>query len=305
VLSEKRWKVEAIARLLIGVFICMCIGSLLGTAVYPGAGFQKHRTIFFVLAAVALLFLTAALIELGKAWAVENFRRRVTILFACFYPGLILLVWAQKLAGPMPTTYGVGQMFIGLASLQGAVGVLTWRMLRQQNLSWSDAFGLSQNWPRALLFGILVAGIFLPIGDIIQKLCGHLMSLPQSPFKPVEQQAVQTLRTASSVGARLIAGLFTIGLAPVGEELLFRGILYPTIKQAGFPKIALWATSLAFAAIHSNIEIFLPLFVLSLLLTFLYEKTNNLLAPITAHAVFNAVQLVYLYIRERQMSGMN
>lgn len=260
---------------------------------------------FFVVAGAAYLFLAAALFELGKSWTLESFRRRVGVLFACFYPGLILLVWAQQLAGPPQNTYGVGQMFIGLLSLQGSVLVLTWRMLRERKLSWNDAFGFSQNWWRALLLGILVAGVFLPIGNKIQSLCDHLMRLPISPFKPVEQQAVQTLRTATSLGSRLAAGLFTIGLAPVGEEMLFRGILYPTIKQAGFPKIALWVTSLAFAAIHSNIEIFVPLLALSLLLTFLYEKTNNLLAPITAHAVFNAVQLVYLYVRERQMSGMN
>jgi membrane protease YdiL (CAAX protease family) len=305
VLSEKPWKLEAIARLLIGVFICMCAGSLLGTALYPGTGFQKHKAMFFVVAGAAYLFLAAALFELGKSWTLESFRRRVGVLFACFYPGLILLVWAQQLAGPPQNTYGVGQMFIGLLSLQGSVLVLTWRMLRERKLSWNDAFGFSQNWWRALLLGILVAGVFLPIGNKIQSLCDHLMRLPISPFKPVEQQAVQTLRTATSLGSRLAAGLFTIGLAPVGEEMLFRGILYPTIKQAGFPKIALWVTSLAFAAIHSNIEIFVPLLALSLLLTFLYEKTNNLLAPITAHAVFNAVQLVYLYVRERQMSGMN
>jgi membrane protease YdiL (CAAX protease family) len=302
VLSEKQWKLEAIARLLIGVFICMCAGSLLGTALYPGTGFQKHKTIFFVLAVLSLLLLAGALFELGKAWTFENFRRRAGIVFACFYPGLMLLAWAQQLAGAPATTHLVGQMLIGLVSLQGAVLLLTWRMLRQQQITWDQAFGFSERWVRAIVFGILVAGIFLPIGNVIQGFCDHLMRQPYFPVKPVEQQAVQTLRTASSMAGRLAAGFFTIAVAPVGEEMLFRGILYPTIKKAGFPKLALWVTSLAFAAIHANVEIFLPLLVLALLLTLLYEKTNNLLAPITAHAVFNSVQLIALYIKEQQMS---
>jgi len=305
VLSEKPWKLEAIARLLIGVFICMCCGSLVGTALYPRAGFQKHNVLFFVLAALALLLLIAALVQLGKAWTTENFRRRVGILFACFYPGLILLVCAQQLAGPPASKYAVGQMFIGLLSLQGGALVLTWRMLRQQRLNWMGAFGFSENWARAIVFGILVAGIFLPIGLELQRLSDIAMRLPHSPVKPVEQQAVQTLRMATAWTERLVAGIFTIGLAPFGEEILFRGILYPTIKQAGFPKIALWVTSLAFAAIHLNIETFLPLLVLALLLTLLYEKTNNLLAPITAHAVFNAVQFASLYIQQYQSRVMN
>ena len=43
-----------------------------------------------------------------------------------------------------------------------------------------------------------------------------------------------------------------------------------------------------------NGAIFLPLFVLALALTWLYEKTDNLLAPITAHALFNAVNFTLL-----------
>jgi hypothetical protein len=190
VLSEKPWKLEAIARLLIGVFVCMCFGSLAGTALYPGAGFQKHKLAFFGVAVVALLLLIAALVELGKAWTLENFTRRVCILLACFYPGIMLLFWALKLAGPPASTYAVGQMFIGLLSLQGGALVLTWRMLRQQRLSWVGAFGFSEHWARAIVFGILVAGIFLPIGLELQRLSDLAMRLPHSPVKPVEQQAV-------------------------------------------------------------------------------------------------------------------
>jgi hypothetical protein len=79
---------------------------------------------------------------------------------------------------------------------------------------------------------------------------------------------------------------------------LFRGILYPAIKQAGFPRIALWSTVLLFAAVHLNAVTFLPLAVLALILTALYERTDNLLAPITAHALFNALNFVALFLTE-------
>jgi membrane protease YdiL (CAAX protease family) len=297
VLSEKPWKLEAIARLMIGVFICMCIGSLVGTALYPGTGFQKHKVLFYVLSAISLLLLIGALVELGKAWAHENFMRRMGILFVCFYPGLILVTLANQLAGAMTIAYGIVQMLIAVLCLQGAVLVLTWRMLRQQRISWDCAFGFSEDWVRALRLGIMLALIFLPIGFGLQLLSDLVMRLPHSPVQPVEQQTVQTLRTASSWIQRLAAGIVTIVVAPLGEEVMFRGIIYPTIKQAGFPQIALWATSLAFAAIHLNAVTFVPLLVLSIFLILLYEKTNNLLAPIAAHSVFNAIQFVWLYIQ--------
>jgi CAAX protease family protein len=84
-------------------------------------------------------------------------------------------------------------------------------------------------------------------------------------------------------------------LAPVAEEMLFRGILYPAVKQAGFPRLALWGTALLFAAVHQNLVTFVPLTVLALALAWLYERTDNLWAPITAHAMFNAMNFVILY----------
>jgi hypothetical protein len=99
---------------------------------------------------------------------------------------------------------------------------------------------------------------------------------------------------------RAIMGIVVIGIAPVGEELLFRGILYPAIKQAGFPHLALWGTSLLFAAIHANLAKFVPLLVLALVLTQLYERTNNLLAPIGAHVVFNALNFVLIFFFQPQ-----
>ena len=82
---------------------------------------------------------------------------------------------------------------------------------------------------------------------------------------------------------------------PPAEEMLFRGILYPWVKQRGYPRLALFGTSIAFAAIHMNLSIFISLTLLALVLVWLYERTRNLLAPITAHACFNAVNFAILY----------
>jgi membrane protease YdiL (CAAX protease family) len=86
----------------------------------------------------------------------------------------------------------------------------------------------------------------------------------------------------------------------VVEEIFFRGMLYPAIKQAGFPRLAIWGVSLLFALVHFNLVSFIPLFVLAILLTALYEYTDNLLAPISAHALFNALNFAMLYLFEKQ-----
>jgi membrane protease YdiL (CAAX protease family) len=74
--------------------------------------------------------------------------------------------------------------------------------------------------------------------------------------------------------------------------------LYPAIKRIGFRRLALWGSSLLFAAIHLNFLTFVPLLLLSLGLTLLYENTDNLLAPITAHAFFNTLNFVMFFSGE-------
>jgi membrane protease YdiL (CAAX protease family) len=113
-------------------------------------------------------------------------------------------------------------------------------------------------------------------------------------MEPQEQLPIHALRVSMSWGGRLTLGAAAVLLAPVAEEVLFRGILYPAVKQTGHSRLALWGTSLLFAAVHMNLVTFVPLAVLALLLTALYERTNNLLAPIMAHVLFNALNFAML-----------
>ena len=111
---------------------------------------------------------------------------------------------------------------------------------------------------------------------------------------PENQAAVKLLTDAKSVWTIVYLGVFAIVIAPVAEEFIFRGMLFPFVKQLGFPKLAWFGVSALFALIHLNVPTFVPLFALALALTWLYERTDNLLAPITAHALFNAANFVVL-----------
>jgi membrane protease YdiL (CAAX protease family) len=93
----------------------------------------------------------------------------------------------------------------------------------------------------------------------------------------------------------IYAGIAAILIAPAAEEILFRGILYPAIKERGWPRTALIGTSLLFGAIHGHLPSFVALSFLGLVFALLYDRTSNLLAPILAHSTFNAVNF-FLFI---------
>jgi membrane protease YdiL (CAAX protease family) len=56
----------------------------------------------------------------------------------------------------------------------------------------------------------------------------------------------------------------------------------------------MFGTSALFAFIHFNVAALLPLFVLAMVWTWLYERTGNLLASIAGHVIFNGVNFALL-----------
>ena len=83
-------------------------------------------------------------------------------------------------------------------------------------------------------------------------------------------------------------------MAPICEELLFRGVIYPSLRDLGHPRLAIAASSHLFAAIHGSLALMLPLTVLAVILVWLYEKTGSIVTPILMHAAFNAVNFAMI-----------
>jgi len=91
-------------------------------------------------------------------------------------------------------------------------------------------------------------------------------------------------------------------VAPVAEEVLFRGYIYGVIRRYGGRVPALLTSSLLFAAIHVHLPSLLGLGILAVILCLLYERTGSLWAPITMHAAFNASTIVLLILLPEIMS---
>jgi hypothetical protein len=275
--------------------ICVFAGSFLVSALrFFGVGGKASPLLFGGLMAGALMALGAALVAINKPWPLEFFMRRLVMFLTFLYAGLALGAWAQHLLGTAAERSVLNMVIVTLC-FQGAALVLISRFLREHQVGWGGAFGFGKpGQGRALLLGMIAAFIFLPIGWGLQMASAQLMTRIQ--IKPVAQQAVQALQDAEVWPDRIFLGVVAILLAPVAEEMLFRGILYPAIKQAGYPRVALWGTALLFAATHHNAPTFLPLTLLAIVLALLYEKTNNLLAPIVTHSLFNAMNFLVLYL---------
>lgn len=188
---------------------------------------------------------------------------------------------------------GVLRILGATLTSQGAVLVMLWILSRKHAISLPEAFGLNLRPGRAVLIGVVVGLGFVPAAWGMQAAILEIAKLLHIHLP--EQDAVALLRLAEAWPDRIALGFMAIIAAPLAEEGLFRGVLFPAIRRYGFPNAAMWLTSLAFAAIHGNALIFIPLVVLAVVLALLYERTGNLLSSISCHATFNAINFVMLF----------
>jgi|GEM_PF-118969 len=84
--------------------------------------------------------------------------------------------------------------------------------------------------------------------------------------------------------------------APIFEEIIFRGFLLPSLTRYLSVGWAIVASSLLFAIAHLSLSEVLPLTVLGMVLGYVYWRSQNLLASMFLHSLWNSGTLISLYI---------
>jgi len=230
-----------------------------------------------------------------KPWQPEFVLLFGAAMFACygFVAVAALLLQKSGLAG-FQNPDDAGFALLGTLGIEGPACIFILIFLRLHKINWRTAFGLRGPYlGRSLLLAVGVLAVALPVVWLLQGFSGLALEKIGAPVE--SQRAVEIFLGLKSSWFRACFGIYAVIIAPVAEEFVFRGMLYPFVKQLGSPRAALFGVSAIFAAIHFDAGTFVPLFAFALVLTWLYEKTDCLLAPITAHSLFNATNLVALY----------
>ncbi|MBT8037160.1 MAG: CPBP family intramembrane metalloprotease [Verrucomicrobiae bacterium] len=177
-------------------------------------------------------------------------------------------------------------------------GIIVMALLMFRNMNIVEFFGLRWKNARYLIviapMGVILTYLFFFIVedsgymDFLKEIFGD---------DSKEQETVRIYKETSAGTIRLLIGLSVCVVAPLVEEIVFRGYIYAATKRFTDRFFAAAFSSLLFAVVHFNINALLPLFLLALILTLAYELTGSLWAPISIHALFNASNLVMLEMR--------
>lgn len=158
----------------------------------------------------------------------------------------------------------------------------------------------NRHWSKLALYVPILAGAFMLYGSAILS---TLIDTISGQSDPLNQALLLEQFELNRVSIMVQAMVF----APVVEEIVLRGVLYRHFKKAGRYLIPLLVSTLLFATMHSLAAIilgqwsdlwYIPVYAfMSLVLTFTYEKTQNLYSSIFLHFINNAISiLAMLYL---------
>jgi len=179
------------------------------------------------------------------------------------------------------------QVGLGDALLYFCVIYIFLKLIRR---SFSD-LGFVKPLLRYVVLGFVV-GVLLFIGvgllgNVLTKLLGT----------PAPQSFAVAVKGANYTWEFILLTLLGGVIAPIKEEMLFRGLIYPPLRQAYGRGKGILLAGLFFATLHLEIIRFLPLFLGGIVLTWLYERASSIWPVIVAHGTWNILMAVALWIQ--------
>ncbi|MGH8934052.1 MAG: lysostaphin resistance A-like protein [Egibacteraceae bacterium] len=183
------------------------------------------------------------------------------------------------------TLLAVTPLVLILLTVGWVAAVASWseglrRLFGQRRATWRDALA-------GLYYGIAGAVVItFVVGGGLQLLLRYLgVEIP-----PVQEQ----LRDLATGPAAPIAAIAIVGLAPIGEELLFRGMLFQSLQKP----LRFWPAAIVsgviFGIIHLEPLVAVVTAILGVYLAWIFQRRGTLLVPIIAHSIFNLLGLVLI-----------
>lgn len=132
----------------------------------------------------------------------------------------------------------------------------------------------------------IVATALLGLGAFALIYSAIAFSIDRSAVAGDLAPAIALIRSEHGLAALIVLG---VG-APLAEELLFRGFLYPALSKSRLgPAVAAMVSTLGWTALHAGYSIFglVEVFLIGLYFCWLLVRTGSLWVPILCHGVYN------------------
>jgi membrane protease YdiL (CAAX protease family) len=175
----------------------------------------------------------------------------------------------------------IGVLFLELVYLLPVALIFTWRGIHWKHLG----FGTFKVNVVGLGCGLLLGGFaIILVHNVLLTVLG------------VDTQGDQIAEIFSQLKSPV--WLFLVGaiIAPIVEEIFFRGFLFQGFRQKYGWIPAVFLSSAIFGAAHLNLASLIPTFVLGCVLAVVYHRSNSVWPGVLFHAAINSVSLCAVYV---------
>lgn len=234
----------------------------------PEGSGQLTAYVWSARAAVALLVLTFALNMLA---------------------GFAVRAVLRAALGGMIETLAVGAILLLSYGVQ--LGTV-WVVAHRHGYRFSDSVGLRSvplpvAWFASALGAAAVVRVFALLYSALMISAGLKLqgwdSSPMRYFAP------------GPLGAILLV-LVVVVVAPIVEEVVFRGVVLVSLRERWGDRVAIVVSSLVFAAMHISLFSFVPIFAVAVALGALFIRSKSLWVSVACHAAFNGVGVFFLLV---------
>lgn len=215
--------------------------------------------------------------ETGVPWSILDTWLGV-VLLALINAGLLIAVFlfqeeAEQLAR------GAGILLAELVYLLPVILIFAWKRINLQHL------GFSKFDSRTIGIGcglIVIAYSIIAVHNMLLVLIG------------MDTQGEGMLRILSELESPVWLFIVSVILAPVIEEIFFRGFLFQGFRQRYGWIPALLLSSGIFAAAHLDPFAFIPTFLLGVVMAYVYHRSNSVWPGIILHFLNNGFAMCAL-----------
>ena len=166
---------------------------------------------------------------------------------------------------------------------------------RHTGMGIGHALGVARaTWKPAVRTGLVLGLATLPLMVLLSAALACVLPVLGLPH---ERQAVFDMLADPGLGAGTRALLIfgAIAAAPLAEEAVFRGVVFPALLRGRQLLFALLLVNALFALLHLNAAAFLPLLAIGFCFSAGMLATGSLVTPIVMHAIFNGEMLLLFF----------
>ncbi len=174
--------------------------------------------------------------------------------------------------------------------------LVLWGLAWRRGLDVATAFRLrpaAKNWPQRIGSAGLVLGML-----VVVRVGAWVYGVTVQEFgwdPPVRDVTELTEVFGPTAWGLLLSVVLVVVVAPVVEEIVFRGVLQDAFAEEWGVRVGIVASAALFALYHLTLWLFLPLFALGVACGWLARTRRSLLPAIALHSAYNVLPVVIAF----------